>query len=76
MSDYKQPGPTGKFPDGKLYPGDKGELCMGIAHDSEGRVHFNFGTEISWFALDQVGAIEYARLILRHAGAKKVEITF
>ena len=69
-----KPGPTGKFPDGKLHPGDQGQLAMGIAHDSQRRVHFNFGAEVSWFCLTQPEAINFARMILREAGAKKVEI--
>ena len=68
-------GATGKFPLGSLGPDDEGELKMGVAHDSDGNVHVNFGKEIRWFALPQDQAIKLAKLILRHAGAKKVEIT-
>jgi hypothetical protein len=67
-------GPTGKFPHGRLGPHDEGELQMGVTHDSVGNVRFNFGKRIAWFALPPEHAINFARLILRHAGAKKVEI--
>lgn len=68
-------GATGKFPRGMLGPSDEGELNMGVAHDSKGTVIVNFGKEVSWFGLPPEQAIEFAKLILRHAGAKKVEIT-
>lgn len=67
-------GATGKFPDGILGPADEGELMIGVSHDSKGNVHFNFGKEISWIGISQVQAIDLAKLILRHAGAKKVEV--
>jgi hypothetical protein len=68
-------GATGKFPLGSLGPEDEGELRMGVAHDSNGDVHINFGTPITWFAMPSDQAIKFAKLILHHAGAKKVEIT-
>lgn len=68
-------GPTGDFPAGSLGPHDEGGLNMGVAHDREGNVHVNFGKPIAWFALPPEQAVELAKLILRHAGAKKVEVT-
>lgn len=68
-------GPTGKFPRGMLGPSDEGELTMGVTHDSKGTVILNFGKEVSWIGLPPEHAVEFAKLILRHAGAKKVEIT-
>lgn len=68
-------GATGKFPRGALNPYDEGGLQMGVAHDEHGNVHVNFGKRIMWFALPSDQAIELAKLILHHAGAKKVEIT-
>jgi hypothetical protein len=67
-------GATGQYPDGSLGPHDEGALQMAVAHDSKGLVHVNFGKEVAWFALPPEQAINFARLILRHAGAKKVEI--
>ena len=69
-----QLGSTGKFPDGKLHPGDEGELVLGVARDTHGDVHINFGKDISWLALPPEQAVEFAKLILRHAGAKEVVV--
>jgi hypothetical protein len=74
MGEHKL-GVTGKFPLGKLGPDDEGELKMAVAHDNEGNVHVNFGTEVVWFALPCDQAIKLAMLILHHAGAKNVAIT-
>jgi hypothetical protein len=68
-------GATGKFPDGMLGPDDEGALQVGVAHDSNGTVILNFGKEVSWIGMPAEQAINFAKLILRHAGAKKVEIT-
>jgi hypothetical protein len=68
-------GATGKFPHGSFGPHDEGELRIGVTHDNRGNVHVNFGKDVSWFALPDHQAIELARLILRHAGAKQVDVT-
>jgi hypothetical protein len=70
----KKLGATGKFPDGSLGAHDEGELQFGVSRDSKGLVHLNFGKNIAWLALPPETAIELAKLLLRHAGAKKVEI--
>jgi hypothetical protein len=69
-------GSTGKFPDGKIHPADEGELSLGVAHDNEGYVFLNFGTPVKSIAMPQEQAINFARLILNHAGVSKVEIEF
>jgi hypothetical protein len=71
-------GATGEFPEGmSRRPGDEGELRMAVSDaDSEGNIHMDFGKEISWIAFPKEGAIALARMLLRKAGAKKVEITF
>lgn len=78
MGEHKQPklGATGKFPDGKLHPGDEGELRFGIAKDSNGNIHIDFGKDVSWLSLPPEMAVNLARLLLRHAGATKIEISF
>jgi len=68
-------GATGQFPRGMLGPSDEGALQMGVAHDSKGNVILNFGKEVSWIGMPAEQAIEFAKLIMRHAGAKKIEIT-
>lgn len=67
-------GATGKFPDGKMHPGDEGELRFAIARDARGNVHVDFGKNVSWFALPPVLAVELAIALAKHAGAKKIEI--
>ena len=67
-------GATGKFPDGRLHPGDEGQLTYAVAHDSKGLVHINFGKDISWLAMPPEHAINLARSLLKHAGVKRVEI--
>jgi hypothetical protein len=68
-------GATGKFPRGSLGPHDEGGLQMGVAHDEHGNVIMNFGKPVAWIAFPPEQAIELAKLILHHAGAKKIEIT-
>ena len=34
-----------------------------------------FGTPVTWLSLPKAEAIEFAKLILRKAGARKIEIT-
>jgi hypothetical protein len=67
-------GPTGDFPQGALGPDDQGGLNIGIAHDQHGNVHVKFGTEVKWIAMPSDKAISFAKLIMHHAGAKKVEV--
>lgn len=71
-------GPTGNFPDGVLTrPGDQGELVMAVSDpDSNGIVHIDFGVEVSWIGLPRDNLVDLCRLLLRKAGAKKVEIEF
>jgi hypothetical protein len=68
-------GATGHFPQGALGPDDEGALQIGIAHDSKGNVVLNFGEQVSWVAMPPAAAINFAKVILRHAGVKKIEIT-
>jgi hypothetical protein len=69
-------GPTGDYPHGSLGPADEGGLSIGVAHDSKGNVIINFGTEISWVGMPPENAINFAKLIMHHAGAKKIEVEF
>jgi len=67
-------GATGTFPHGSLGPHDEGALQMGVAHDKHGLVHLNFGKKVAWIAMPSDQAINFAKLILTHAGVKKIEI--
>lgn len=68
-------GPTGTFPRGIARPGDEGALRIAISDpDSRGNIHIDFGTPVEWIALPREEIIDLARLLLRKAGAKTVEI--
>lgn len=67
-------GPTGKYPAGMLGPQDEGALQIGVTHDSKGTVIVNFGKAVDWIGMPPEQAVNFARLILQHAGARKVEI--
>lgn len=67
-------GATGLFPDGKMHPGDEGGLAMGVTHDSKGNVHINFGKDISWLAMPADQAVELGKMLIAHAGAKRIEV--
>ena len=68
-------GATGTFPMPQLNEDDQGALNLGVARDPvNGLVHVNFGKPVAWFALPPEGAIGFAKLLLRHAGAKSISI--
>lgn len=70
-------GATGTFPQGVLNDNDEGGLKIGIAYDKvDGLVHLNFGKPVAWTAFPPETAILFARNLLKHAGAKKIEIEF
>jgi hypothetical protein len=69
-------GKTGRFPEEKMHPGDEGELRFGVTKDSQGNVHVNFGKDVSWLAFPPETAIHLAKMLLKHAGAKKIELSF
>lgn len=62
-------GPTGRFPNGKARPDDKGELRAAIT-DANGMVMIDFGIKVSWLAMTPEQAIEFAKLL--DARARKV----
>jgi hypothetical protein len=76
MSRDQRFGATGKFPDGKLDRHDEGEIRIGVARDERGLVLIEFGKKIAWLAFPQDQAINFAKLIFKHAGATRVEVSF
>ena len=70
-----KPGATGKYPQGSYGRHDEGELTFGVVRDNYGNVRVEFGKPVAWLALPPETAINLARLLLKHAGAKKIEIT-
>lgn len=70
-------GATGTFPQGVLNDHDQGALKIGVAFDkADGLVHLNFGKPVAWTAFPPEMATQLARSLLKHAGAKTVEISF
>ena len=47
---------------------------MGMAHDRYGNIRIDFGKPVAWLAFSPEQGIELAKLILKHAGAKRNEI--
>jgi hypothetical protein len=72
----RQFGATGQFPQGKLNDTDEGEIKIGVAYDKiDGVVLVEFGKSVAWLGLPPPEAVELGKLLLRHAGAKKIEVT-
>jgi hypothetical protein len=68
-------GATGEFPLGKLNDDDQGALRLGVAYDPvDGIVRMEFGKPVAWLGFPPSDAIELAKLLLKNAGVKSVEI--
>jgi hypothetical protein len=64
MVTNNDPGPTGKFPEGKLNEDDKGELQMRVGTDTKNKkVILDFGSPVTWLGLDPEGARDLAKLL-------------
>lgn len=61
-----KPGPTGKFPEGKISDDDEGELVMAVGHE-EGNVIVKLGIAVTWFGLPPPEARAFAAAIIAHA---------
>jgi hypothetical protein len=62
-------GPTGRFPQGKLCPDDKGELALRIGV-IQGKVVIDFKTQLSWIGLGPDEALALAQALMQ----KRAEI--
>lgn len=69
-------GATGEYPQGSLGAHDQGELALALASDARGNLIIDFGKEVKWIAMSSEQAIEFGKLILRKAGAKKIRVSF
>jgi hypothetical protein len=63
-------GPTGKFPLGMAAPDDDGELRLAVGKDAKGNIRIDFGGECTWFAMPPAQAVEFAKMIIKHAEGK------
>lgn len=71
-------GATGKYPHGvSARPGDEGELRMAISSpDSQGNIHIDFGKQVAWLALPREQAVQFGKMLMIKAGAKKITVEF
>lgn len=66
------PGPTDKFPNGKIRLDDKGELmiAIGISKDKGEKIVFmDFGVPVTWIGLNPKHAERIGNALLEHAKA-------
>jgi hypothetical protein len=69
-------GATGTFSQGKIDDTDEGDLKLGVAYDKlNGIVRIDFGKPVAWLGMPPEQAIQLGKLLLKNAGAKKIEIT-
>lgn len=61
-----KPGPTGKFPKGKLNEFDEGELAVAVSNE-KGMVRIDFNKKISWIALEPHQAMAFAKNLMYRA---------
>ena len=60
----EKPGPTGRFPDGKINDSDEGEIAMAIGVDiAAGRIFMDFGKAVKWVAMTPEQAEGFADLL-------------
>lgn len=65
-------GPTGKFPQGKSRPDDKGGIAVGVVHVG-GRIEIHFGTQLAWIGMNPAEARAFAEAITKHAAIAEAE---
>lgn len=63
---FVKPGPTGKFPEGKVNESDEGEIQF-LVGSQDGKVYLDFGTPVKWLAFGPEMAEEVANLLIKHA---------
>jgi hypothetical protein len=65
---------TWTFPRRSFELNPKDAASITVSSDRDGNVHIMFGKEVTWFAMPAKQAIEIAKLILHHAGVKKMKV--
>lgn len=66
MTDAFRPGPTGRFPKGKLNDDDEGELLFMIGKEN-GNVVLDFGKPVTWLGLPPEDAVSLAEALVQAA---------
>lgn len=59
-------GASGRFPEGKLNENDEGELRLAVT-SKDGKVIVDFGKPVNWLGLSRDQAMEFAKLLRKHA---------
>jgi hypothetical protein len=63
-----KPGPTGRFPFGRLGADDDGELAVAMAADPQhGVIRIHFGTPVEWVALPAGVARAFGQALIEKA---------
>ena len=62
-------GGQGTYSDGKTGDDDEGDLRLQVAHSGDG-VRIDFGKPVAWLGFTKDQAIQFAMLILKHAGVQ------
>lgn len=62
-----KPGPTGRFPQGKLNEDDRGELQISIGATKEGKVAMDFGSPVRWIGFGPNDARRIAHSLILKA---------
>lgn len=61
-------GPTGRFPEGKLGPDDKGELTIAVSTDVDAKViRIEFGEFVDWIGMGAEHARGLAQVLIERA---------
>lgn len=67
--DDETPGPTGKFPDGRISSDDEGELAIKLSLDTACKlVVLDFGKDVKWLALPPDAARQLGIRLVHDAG--------
>jgi len=62
-------GGTGEYSDGKLDDSDEGDLRLMVSHNGND-VRIDFGKPVAWLGFPKDQAVQFATLILKHAGVQ------
>lgn len=63
----ERPGPTGRYPRGKIAPHDSGELNAAVGWSDDGHVVLDFATPVSWIAMSVAEARTFAASLCANA---------
>lgn len=70
-------GARNTYSQGKLNDDDGGDIQMAVSSDKlDGIVRLDFGKPVAWLGFPPEQAIQLAKLIMKHAGAKTITVEF